>query len=97
MTDIQLLILAFILFWLSLIFLIINSNKRLRTLTISFFIHLLYSSLLLCGHFYKSEEGRGLVWWSYLLIALGGHILFNLTFIIIKIFRQVNDNVKLGT
>ena len=94
MTDFQLLTLAFILFWLSLVFLTINSTKRLWTFAVNFIIHLVYSSYLLYGLAYKSEGGGGLAWWFYLLLALGGHLLSNITFIIVKIFKQLNDNVK---
>jgi hypothetical protein len=62
----------------------------MATFAVNFFVHLLYSSFLLYELSYKSEEGGGLVWWFYLLLSLGAHVLSNITFIIVKIFRQVN-------
>jgi len=94
MTDNQILVLAFMLFWLTLISLTINSTKRVKTFAISFFLHLIYSIFLLYGLNYKSQFGGGLVWWFYLLLTLGGHILLNVTLISIKFFKKVNKDVK---
>ena len=93
MTDNQLIIAAFILFWLTLLFLILNSNRRLRTFIVSFIFHIIYSSYLLHGLKYKSEYGGGLVWWFFLLLILSCHSVLNVILIILKILRPIKNNI----
>ena len=93
MTDNQLIIVAFILFWLTLFFLILNSNRRLRAFIISFIFHIIYSSYLLHGLKYKSEYGGGLVWWFLLLLILSCHSVLNVILIILKILRPIKNNI----
>ena len=92
--DGQILLSAFIIYWVTLIFITINSSRRLRTFVTNFLIHIAYSTYLLYGLKYDSAEGGGLVWFCFLLFILGGHSLINATIIVTRIFRKIKSDLK---
>jgi hypothetical protein len=92
MTDNKLLLLSFVLYWMTLVFLFIKSKYNKSLLITNLTIHVIYSSYFLYGLFYKSEgNGTSLAWWFFLLLALWTHWLINLgqiIYLLVKTHRQ---------
>ncbi|MFM6944302.1 MAG: hypothetical protein ACKOXV_03370, partial [Bacteroidota bacterium] len=75
--DNLLLLISFIIFFLSLFILLKKTKNKKSTLIINLIIHFIYSFYLLYGLLYDSEGGSGLAWWFFLLISLWLHSIIN--------------------
>jgi hypothetical protein len=89
--DNQVILAAFIIYWITLIVITLNSNRRLWAFIINFLIHIVYSAYLLYGLKYDSEGGGGLAWWFFLLFILAIHSFINLIIIVVRIFRKIKS------
>lgn len=84
--DNQLLLFAYVVYWLTLAGLTMKSRNRKQTLTVNLAIHVAYSIYFFYGMAYKSQYGAGLAWWFYLLVILSVHWLINLVLLLRMFF-----------
>jgi hypothetical protein len=76
--DELMLLFSFIAYWIVLAALTFVSNKKIKTVLINLFIHIVYSCYFLYGLFYKTQGGTSLAWFLYLLFILWLHTAINL-------------------
>jgi hypothetical protein len=75
--DILYLLFCYLIFGLTLCVLAIRSNNRLKTVIINLVIAGLYGGLLLYNLTFYNSSGSGLVWFVYLMVAIGVHWIIN--------------------
>jgi hypothetical protein len=99
--DDQILLLDFVIYWLSLIFITWISKERVKAFIINFSIHIIYSSYMLYGLKLKQyPEGSGgitLGWLVFLLIILAIHSLLNIIIATTKLFKNIKSDMILDT
>ena len=77
--DEFILLFSFLMYWVTLIFLLIKTTDKKKVLAINFTIHIIYTGYFLHGLFYRSQgNGTALTWWFYLLLILCIHFIINL-------------------
>ncbi len=75
--DKLILLFCYLIYGITLSFLVFRSKKRLKTLSINLIILGLYSGILLYNLIYNSSGGSGLLWFVYLIFFIGIHWLIN--------------------
>ena len=73
---------GFLLLGAAVFVLAVRSKDRRTTIFRHLVILALYSAPLLYGLFALSKEGDALVWWFYLLLALGAHFLVTMVLLV---------------
>lgn len=94
--DYQILLLCYIIHWLALVFLVIKSKNRIRTILFNVAIQIIYSAILFYNLQYNSAGGAGLVWLVYLMFVIGLHWLVNLVILLLKIFKKKYQVARLS-
>ncbi len=87
--DNLILLFAFIICWLTIVWLTLISINKKRTLIINLFTQVAYSLFFFYGLNFKSEYGGGLVWWFFFLIVIGAHFFVNATIATIILIRPI--------
>ena len=97
--DDQILLLDFIVYWLSLIFITWTSKNRTKMFVINFLIHIIYSSYMLYNlkirYYPNGSGGVTFAWFIFLLIILAVHSFFNILIAIIKVFKNIKHDMVL--
>ena len=86
--DNLLLLFCYIVYGLTLTALLLVAKTRKRTAIINLTILFAYSSLFIYNLIYNSSYGSSLVWFFYLILAIGLHWIINLTGLITNIIRN---------
>ena len=85
--DDLVLIIGFIIYWITLTYLVYKSRSRKRTLLINLIIHFAYGAYFLYRMYVNPQPGEAMAVWLYLLLFLGVHWVINAVFIFSKFFK----------
>lgn len=78
LNDFQLIVIAYLINWGTLLFLVVSSQRKQRVIFLNLLIQLIYSILFWYELKYDSEGGNSLFWFLYWLVVIGIHWLVNL-------------------
>jgi len=86
--DAQILLLCYIIYWITLAFIVLKNKHKIRTIVLNLAIQIIYSAILFYNLQYNSAGGAGLAWLVYLMFIIGLHWLVNLVILLLKIFKK---------
>ncbi len=86
--DTQILLLCYIVYWITLAFIVLKSKHKIRTIVLNLAIQIIYSMILLYNLEYNSAGGAGLAWLVYLMLIIAVHWLLNMLVLINKGFNN---------
>ena len=74
--------------WITLYFLVSQSENKRRILVVNALVQFSYSAILIYNLLYNAQDSMGLVWLLYLIWVIGVHWLVNSILLIFRVWKK---------